>query len=495
MPLPEPGNSTRRALVVRDGHPGSFEEEGGSEGAGQYWAGRDWKMQCAELYGGGFNPEISSTFKDNGTNDQLREDWFRRQKYAGWHFVTERGAFADLVEVYVERHEMLPEKRDVMTTFILPEDKALFGNMSTAAMGLTPQSTLLKALYEGEMVSSLSWSLTNESLCLGCVDASASKGDFQTFKPADRNKQDGLPCVLQTKVEALNYHPNAQTEGATLISKTFTACIDPGIPFFVFPPDARQNLPGILDREVKESFDDYTVFRGPPKNETGILTFKLEGGLQVNVTIPGAGDVSARESGDWRLPFGKGGWGAYGENVPVLGRPFTDHVVLRWDEKTQEYGIANVNGDANKKEDLKPVGCDEFPTVENVVQTTPKTSVIVGSILGGFAAGLLFAAAGVFFFRRGQKGVSSKYEPMRGEDSVALRAVSSDGRDSRMSGALPPPSVRETIRSHFSTRSVSPMMEPQLVDDGQVYEAPEGGTAYPSKRERGELRVYSVDHR
>ncbi|KAH7357543.1 aspartic peptidase domain-containing protein [Pyrenochaeta sp. MPI-SDFR-AT-0127] len=466
-----PSNDTRRSLSKRD------------------------SISCAELYGGGFDPSLSSTFRDNGTNDQIREDWFRRVKYSNWHFVTERFTFGDYLEVYVERNEVLPGKRNLTTTFMLPDDGSLFGNMSASALGLTPKSTLMKALHDGKIIPSTSWSLTNESLCLGCIDENSHRGDFKTFKPADRNEQDGLPCLLQTKVEALNYHPDAQTEGATVIDKTFNACIDPGITFLVLPPDARQNLPGILNRDVLARHDDYTVFKGPPKNETGILTFKFEGGFAVNITVPGAGDVDARETGSWKLPIGKGAWGAYGEDVPVLGRPFTDHVVLRWDEIAQEYGMANMNSEANKKESLKPLGCEGFPTTDKTVQTTPRTSIIVGSILGGFAGGLLFAAAGVFFFRRGQRGVTSKYEPMRGEDAIALRVVSEDGRDSRMSGALPAPSIRESVRSHFRARSISPMPDPQLVEDGQIYEAPEGGTAYPSKRERGELQVYAVDHR
>lgn len=395
----------------------------------------------------------------------------------------------------MERNEVLPEKRDVTTTLTLPDEGALFGNLSASALGLTPKSTLMQALNDRKMIPSTSWSLTNETLCLGCIDESAHTGEFQIFKAADRNKQDGLPCLIQTKVEALNYNPDAQTEGATVIDKTFIACIDPGVTLLVLPPDARQNLPGMLGRDVAYTYDDYFVFKGPPKNDTGFLTFKLEGGLVVNVTIPGGGDVNAQETGDWRLPIGNGKWGAYGENIPVLGRPFTDHVILRWDQNAQEYGIARVSSNPHRKENLKPLGCDEFPTIEKTVQTTPRTSVIVGSILGGFASGLLFAAAGVFFFQRGRRGVTSKYEPMRGEDGVALRNVSVDGRDSRMSGALPAPSIRESVRSHFSTRSVSPMSIPQMVDGGQIYEAPEGGTAYPTKRERGELRVYAGDHR
>ncbi|CAO2658142.1 Nn.00g074020.m01.CDS01 [Neocucurbitaria sp. VM-36] len=453
------------------------------------------QRSCTELYGGGFNPALSNTFHDNGTNDQMREDWFRREKYSDWHFVTERFWFADYLEMYVERNEVMPEKSNLTTSFILPDDGASFGNMSTSAFGLTPGSTLLKALFEAGMIPSTSWSLMNESLCLGCADDGARKGDLQTFKSADRNQQNGLPCLLQTEVEALNYHPDAQTEGATVINKTFTACIDPGVTFLVLPPDGGQILPSILGVDVKVRYDDYTVFQGHPKTDTGILRFKLEGGLEVNVTIPGTGGGGARDTGDWRVPIGKGGWGAYGEYVPVLGKPFVDHVILQWDEKAQEYGIANVNLDPNRKQDLKPLGCDEFPTVEKTVKTTPRISVIVGSILGGFAGGLLFAAAGVFFFTHGQRGVTSRYEPMRGEDALALRAVSVDGRDSRMSGGLPAPSIHESLRSQSSARSVSPMMEPQMVDDGQVYEAPEGGTAYPSKRERGELQVYSVNQR
>lgn len=157
--MPFPSNSTRR-LLKRDGYPGSFEEDRGVAGSRPHWEGRDWRTGCAELYGGGFNPDLSSTFHDNGTNDQMREDWFKREKYSTWHFVTERFSFADYLETYMEQNEVLPEKRNLTTTFIFPDKGALFGNMSTAALGLTPNSTLLRALYEEMMIPSTSWSST-----------------------------------------------------------------------------------------------------------------------------------------------------------------------------------------------------------------------------------------------------------------------------------------------------------------------------------------------
>ena len=171
----------------------------------------------------------------------------------------------------------------------------------------------------------------------------------------------------------------------------------------------------------------------------------------------------------------------------------------RWDEATQEYGLANRNPKSDVKTDLKPLGCDSFPSIKEPVETTPSVGVIVGAIIGGFVAGLSFAVAAVFFYWRGQRGVQSKYEAMRGEDALSLWTVDIGSRtlESRMSGvsSLPATSLRESLRSHFKKRSVSPFKEPCLVGDSQVFEAPEGGTAEPSKRSRGEIGVYLYDHR
>lgn len=336
------------------------------------------------------------------------------------------------------------------------------------------------------MIPSTSWTLTNSSLCLGCTDANAHTSDFQSFKPADRAADSKLPCLIQAKVEALNWHPKKGVEGATLIQDTFTACIDPGVKFLVLPDDARDAFKEIVERDVKGEYEDYIAFKGPPKEDVGILTFRLEGGLVVNVTVPGVGRVGAEEVGEWKVPIGRGGWGAYGNQTWTLGKPFTDRVVIKWDEGAKEYGIANLNDDPSRKEDIQPLGCDEFPKVEKIVTSSPGTGVLVGSVIGGFVGGLVFAMAGLWFFKRGEKGVKSKYEPL--EETLPMTRIPTDRRtmDSAMSGALSPPSVRESMRSQMGSRSASPMA-PQLVADNSIYEAPEGGTAYPTKRERPEM--------
>ncbi len=98
--------------------------------------------------------------------------------------------------------------------------------------------------------------------------------------------------------------------------------------------------------------------------------------------------------------------------------------------------MAARSSETPEKSNLKLLSCDEVPPVEKFEAATPNVGIIVGSILGGFVAGLLFAAAGVFFLRRGRKGVERKYEAMHGEDAVSLRTVDTGGRtlESRMSG-------------------------------------------------------------
>jgi hypothetical protein len=239
---------------------------------------------------------------------------------------------------------------------------------------------------------------------------------------------------------------------------------------------------------VQAEYDDYTAFEGAGGNDTGVLTFRIEGGLEVNVTVPGASSVGEGQQGEWRVPIGKGGWGAYGNATWVLGKPFTDAVVLKWDGEKKEYGIANRNADGAEA-DIQPLGCDEFPSIEKSVTFTPGTGILVGSIVGGFVGGLAFAFAGFWFFRRGQKGVKSRYAQLD-EDTVPMRTMSRE-RDSWMTaGTLspPPPSTHDSLRSQ-RFRDTRPGAQSGLVfeTDGQIFEAPEGGAAFPNKRMRSEM--------
>lgn len=457
------------------------------------WTDQDGRYICMSIYGGGFIPEQSTTFFDNGTNSPVSEAWFKKSRYSDWHFVTDNFIFTDYVTAYAQQNDVLPEKRNVTTSFILPNKGATFGGLGASVLSLTPGSRMLDTLVAEGLIPSTSWTLSNESLCLGCIDESAYTGGFQRFKVADREKNRELPCFLQVKVESLDYHHGPTSEGTPLIESAFTACVDPGVPFLVFAPDTRAALGGAAGT-------DWVSSSTRPSDSSGsFLRFKLEGGLKVDVRKSGNITASAASVLGQEVSIEDGTWGAYGQDVPVLGQPFTTSVILKWDQATQEYGLANRNSKSDAKQDLKPLGCDRFPSVKEVMETTPNVGVIVGSMIGGFVAGLLFAAAAVFFYWRGQRGVRSKYEAMRGEDAVSLRTVDTGSRtlESRMSGvsSLPATSLRESLRSHFGKRSVSPFKQPYLVGDSQVFEAPEGGTAEPSKRNRGEMVVFSYDHR
>ncbi|KAJ4292598.1 hypothetical protein N0V90_009261 [Kalmusia sp. IMI 367209] len=462
-------NSTKEEaqILERDTHIETFEDTPSQ--------GEDCWLKCAQVYGGAYNPVLSTTFEENRTNNQA------------FHYFADIWRFEDFLDVYSATNDALPVEKNLTSTFLIAEESKTFGGYGGALLGLTPNSTLLEALAGADMVPSTSWSLTNESLCLGCVDATAHAGDWHSFKPADRDADAALPCLIQAKVEALNWHPRAGVEGATLIQETFTACIDPGVSFLVLPTNATATFEEIVERSAEARNEDSTVFDGPPANDTGILTFRIEGDLVVNVSIPGAGDAGTEQLGDWTVPIGKGGWGAYGNQTWVLGKPFTDRVVLRWDGEKKEYGIANLNTDPARRPDIQPLGCDSFLKIERSVTSTPGTGILVGSIVGGFVGGLAFAFAGFWFFKRGRDGVKSKYAQLD-EDTMPMRTMSSE-RNSWMSGALspPPPSVHESLRSQMSTRARGQGALGLEVPDSQLYEAPEGGTAYPTKRERREL--------
>ena len=458
------------------------------------WDGRDGMTVCAGIYGGGFVPSLSTSFFDNGTSSPVSEAWFKIARFSDWHFMTDEFIFADYMGAYVQQNEMLPGKRNTTTSFILPNEGARFGGLGNSALSLTPSSRLVEALYTEGMIPSKSWSLSNESLCLGCIDENAHTAEFVSFKLADRGTNEGLPCLLQVKVESLDYHDDASSTGVALLKNAFVACIDPAVAFLVLPTDARTKLREVIGSDGNANDDWFATTSDPLKNRDGFLRFRLDGNLEVDVAISGPG-----EAGEKVLAIQSGSWGAYGEDVPVLGIPFTGSTVLRWDEATQEYGLAKKNPKANGKSDLKPLGCDQFPALSRSRETTPNVGIIVGSIVGGFAAGLLFAAAAVFFYWRGQRGVRSKYETMRGEDTVSLRTVDTGGRSLESRGtdtmSLPASSLRESLLSRFGKRSVSPVIEPYLVGDSEVFEAPEGGTANPTKRNRVEIGGYSYDHR
>jgi hypothetical protein len=350
-------------------------------------------------------------------------------------------------------------------------------------------NSILAEFYGKEVVPSASWSATNATLCLGCIDESAYTGDFHTFKPAEPKANASLSCALQMNVEQIYWFPKPGVEGTYLVKNGFQACVDPGVGYLVLSEEVRAAFEKATERDLKEELDDRTILKGEPGSNNGLLNFRLEGGLVVNVTIPGAGE-SGNEDGEWEVPIGQGGLGAYGANAPVLGKPFTDQVVLKWDSDAQEYGIANINEEPDTKENLKPLGCDKFP--EKKAKTlAPATATILGVAVGCFVGGAVFALALVWFFRRGKKSVKSKYEPMRSEETLPLGSMAGDRRtmDSMMSGA-------SSIHSaSFSQRPVSITTEPQLVEDNAVFEAPEGGTAYPTKRSRNELNIPTVHHR
>ena len=463
------------------------------------WSNEDGKTVCAGIYGGGFVPSLSTTFYDNGTNSPVSEAWFKKNRFFDWHFMTDEFVFADYLEAYVQQNNVLPEKRNINTSFIFPDEGATFGGLGSSALSLTPGSRLLETLYAEGLVASKSWSLSTESLCLGCVDGNAYTGEFQNIKLMDRERDGGLPCLLQVKVESLEYHTDATSAGVALLDNAFVACVDPGAMFLALPKDARMKLSEVGGAEIERFSDTSIPFAGLPQNGSSFLRFKLESGLKRDVALLVVEAEDAKDAGEQVFALETGLMGAYGEGVPVLGKPFTDSIVLRWDETTQEYGIADRNSKAAGKNELESLGCDNFPSVSRSVETTPSVGVIVGAIIGGFVAGLLFAAAAVFFYWRGQSDVKSKYEAMHGEDAISLRTVDTGGRalESRMSDApgAPAPSLRKSLQSHFGERSVSPFTEPYLIGDSQVFEAPEGGAVDSSKRSRVEMSVYSYDHR
>lgn len=475
----QPQNATNAhvatpGLLARDVAPGIFTDTHKNSTP----KGEDWWTKCAQTYGGAYDPLFSSSFAENKTvlNNQ------------DGYFFTEIWRFADYLSIYTATTSALPPHSNITSTFQTAEEGATFAGYGAALLGLTPNSTLLAALARADIVPSTSWTLTNASLCLGCEDRSASTGSWHTFHPSDRYVNPDLPCLIKAKVEALNWRPREHSvEGATLIQESFTACVDPGVRFLVLPPNATSAFGKIVERDVVAEYDDYTLFQGAGGNDTGVLMFRIEGGLEVNVTVPGAGKAGEDQQGGWKVPIGKGGWGAYGDAKWVLGKSFTDRVVLRWDGEKKEYGIANRNTDIARGVDIQPLGCDAFPSIEKGVTSTPGTGILVGSVVGGFIGGLAFAFAGIWFFKRGQKGVRSRYAQLD-EDTVPMRTMS-HGRDSWMTaGTLspPPPSIHESLRSQ-RLRDTRPGAHSGLgfeIADGKMYEAPEGRTAYPTKRGR-----------
>ncbi|CAI6339255.1 unnamed protein product [Periconia digitata] len=520
-------------VLRRDGYPGRLEELGTTSSNASNTDTTNWWVECADMYGGGYDPSLSQTLHDTRTNNNSdSEPWFATIKHTSWTFVTEQFAFSDYLSVYTATNEALPPKTNTTTSFILSNVNAQFGSLGASLLGLTPSSTLLRSLHADKLIPSTSWSLTNSSLCLGCIDTKSSQGDFHTFKPANRTANPKLPCLLQTTIEALNWHPDPTVEGVSLITSAFTACIDPGVTFLVLPPSVRQSFTKVLGREVAAEYNDETAFKGAPPNASGIglLTVRVEGGLEVNVSIAGAAskatastptaaDLDHDSQQRWRIPIGKGAWGAYGEETWVLGKPFTDALVLRWDAETQEFGLANRNPsfsllpptsssspaehrDDDDEDTIKPLGCTSFPSIDKLVSTSPSTGIVVGTAIGGLVGGIVFAMAGLFFFRRGVKGARKKYEPLTGgaptaaADNVSLRTLQSQqhlvehrhysagswGGGAYGAGPLspPPPSLRGSFVSGKSVGEVS-------ADDGAIYEAPEGGTGVPTKRGQVEL--------
>ncbi|KAF1955232.1 hypothetical protein CC80DRAFT_549440 [Byssothecium circinans] len=532
------------SLQRRDGHPGAWEEDNGraqgnnTDTNAKEWEAGNWWVKCGEVYGGSYTPKLSGSFRDLGPSTNGKEEWwFKRQKYDAFRVISEKFLFTDYADVYSTSFEALPPKRNITSSFLLANEGASFGGLGASMLGLGPNSTLLKQLLDEKMIASTSWSLTKDTLCLGCEDATARTGNLLTIPASDRDKDAKLPCSLQTKIEALNWHPKKGVEGASLIETPFTACIDPGVQFLVLPHDARGVLKKVLDRDVKAEYEDYISLSGPPKTDVGVLTFRLEGGLEVNVSVAGVGRVNAAETSTgavWNVPVGKGRWGAYGNATWVLGRPFTDAVVLRWDAGKKEYGLAARNEDGARKSDIKPLGCDEFPGVQRIVTVSPGTGVVVGAVVAGVLGGLVFAGVGMVFYKRGRRGGGAgagagaggggKYEVLPGGtaprdthsihmDTVPMHSVpSSDSRfNSWTSGTVSPPPA--SVYSGFSghngygaggmgmglsfgeNRTWGGMGKggqhqrglSEVDDATAIHEAPEGGTAVPTKRERAEM--------
>jgi hypothetical protein len=437
-------------------------ERSGLEGLGGY-------LLCAEIFGGAYNPKLSMSFVEKPTSVNNAEVLFQKSNFAEWKFIDEAFAFSDYLEVYADAMDALPHKRNLTTSFILPNEQAVFGQLGDSTLGLTPDSSLLSSLDKEGMIASTSWSLTNSTLCLGCIDERWKNGTFKTYKPADRKADGELPCLLQAKVEQLFWYPKGGVDGTFLVKEGFTACVDPGVKFLVLPKEARDGIAKATEREIVEEYDDQLVLKGKPGRDEGILNFRLEDNFIVNVTMLGTGNPDG--DGTWKLPIGKGGWGAYGSEVLTLGKPFTDRIVLKWDSELREYGMANVNETPIKdKEDLKPVGCDEFPERPAKPHSTAGTGVIAGSVIGGFVGGALFAVACLFFYRRGGRTVRSKYVSMPSQEAlnaIPLGTVAGDRR-TISSSISPAPSLHTR---YSSTTSASPMME---VEDSAIYEVPDG---------------------
>lgn len=443
----------------------------------------DGWMRCSETYGGAYNPELSSSFAEEKPGDQALRNF------------TDIWRFADYLDVYGGATGAVPARRNLTSSFQIADDGETFGGYGSALFGLTPNSTVVNALVEAAMVPSTSWSLTNESLCLGCIDTGASSGTWHTFHPSDRYVNPDLACLIKAKVEGLSWHPGSDAEGVSLINDTFTACIDPGIKFLVLPTNATKAFEDMVERSVTAEYDDHIAFEGPPSDTTGVLTFQIEGGLEVNVTVTGAGNASTQTGANWTVPIGQGGWGAYGNQTWVLGKPFTDEIVLRWDGGKKEYGIANRNTNSSATSDLEPLGCDSFPDMEKKAISKPGTGSLVGAIVGGFVGGIVLALAGFLLFTCGkkkkEKNVNSKYAQFD-EDTVPMRAMSNQ-RDSWMTARTPSPplpSTHEELKSQRLRDHARPGAQDGVgleVPGSQLYEAPEHGTLYSSKRRRREM--------
>lgn len=110
-----------------------------------------------------------------------------------------------------------------------------YDNVSAAAGSLmTGNSSILAGFYEKEVIPSASWSVTNSTLCLGCIDNGAYTGDFHTFKYVEPKVNASLSCALQVKIEQIYWYPKSGVEGTFLVKNGFQACVDPGIDYLVY---------------------------------------------------------------------------------------------------------------------------------------------------------------------------------------------------------------------------------------------------------------------
>jgi hypothetical protein len=111
--------------------------------------------------------------------------------------------------------------------------------------------------------------------------------------------------------------------------------------------------------------------------------------------------------------------------------------------------------------------------------------VLVGPVLGGFVGGIGFAAACLWFFKRGEK-IKSKYQPMPEEEGLAMGAIPSPMGSKRRPLSSLGPDRSSLYSADSSHRAVPPMMGSAAVEvqDNAIYEV--------SNNARNELGISSA---